>query len=264
MSSEEPLSGKPAQPQWQPLSKIDRRVLGVLIEKAKTTPAGYPLSLNAVVTACNQKSNRDPLMHLDDETVLASLERLRQMKAVTMVQGSGRVEKYRHYGYDWFQVDKVELSVLAELLLRGPQTLGELRSRASRMDPINSLDELSEIVSRLEAKGLVTFLQSTGRAKVVAHCLYPPAELEKIRAAATAEQPDGANAPSSSTAALPEVGSSRPPSAGNEQLAEDVERLKRELAEQRELVTKLARNLDYLMRELGTSAPETPTPRDPA
>ena len=118
----------PTAPRWQPLGALDRRVLGVLAEKAKTTPDAYPMSLNGIATGCNQKSNRDPLMQLEPDDVAEALERLRQMGAVGMVEGYGRVTKYRHYLYDWLGVEKIELSVMTELLLRGAQTEGELRA----------------------------------------------------------------------------------------------------------------------------------------
>ncbi len=116
-------------PAWHPLQALDRRVLGVLVEKAKTTPEAYPLSLNALRTGCNQKSNRYPLMEVEPEDVEESLERLRGLGAVAEVQGGGRVARFRHCLYDWLGVDKAELAVMAELLLRGAQTDGELRGR---------------------------------------------------------------------------------------------------------------------------------------
>src|SRR5271154_6314678 len=109
-----PTPGK-TPPRWQPVSAIDRRVLGVLVEKAKTTPDAYPLSLNGLVTGANQKNNRHPLAQYEAEDVEESLERLRMLGAVAAIQGSGRVAKYRHYMYEWLGVDKVELAVMAEL-----------------------------------------------------------------------------------------------------------------------------------------------------
>lgn len=171
-----------AAPRWQPLSAIDRRVAGVLVEKAKTTPDGYPLSLNAVVTACNQKNNRDPQMELDPDTVQGALDRLRGLGAVGLVQGTGRVDRFRHLLYEWLGVDKVELAVMAELLLRGAQTEGELRGRAARMEPIADLAALRPVLASLKSKGLVLAMTPPGRGYVVAHALYPPDELERVRA----------------------------------------------------------------------------------
>ena len=171
-----------AGPRWQPLGSIDRRVIGVLAEKAKTTPDAYPLSLNAACAGCNQKSNREPLMNLSPDDVEQSLDRLRDLGAVGIVQGYGRVSKYRHYLYEWLGVDKFEMAVMTELLLRGAQTEGELRGRASRMEPIAGLAELRPILDSLRSKGLVISLTPEGRGHVVSHALYQPGELEKLRA----------------------------------------------------------------------------------
>src|SRR4029079_8425429 len=134
MSDLAPRPSEITSPRWKPLPAIDRRVIGVLIEKAKTTPDVYPLSVNALRSGCNQKNNRYPLMELEEEDISESLERLKALGAVTEVQGSSRVARFRHQLYEWLGVDKVELSVMAELLLRGAQTEGELRGRVSRMD----------------------------------------------------------------------------------------------------------------------------------
>jgi uncharacterized protein YceH (UPF0502 family) len=168
-------------PRWQPLSAIDRRVLSVLAEKAKTTPDVYPMSLNAICTGCNQKSNRDPVMQLEPADVEESLDRLRELGAVGIIEGYGRVAKYRHYLYEWLGVEKLELSVMTELLLRGDQTVGELRGRASRMDPIPDLAALKTILDALKSKGLVLSLTPEGRGHVVSHALYKPRELEALK-----------------------------------------------------------------------------------
>src|SRR5947207_4193283 len=120
MSSEpEPVAPAVAGP-WPALDVPERRVLGVLVEKAKTTPDSYPLSVNALVTGCNQKSNREPLLNLSDLEVEDTLARCQRKGLVERVQG-GRVERWRHLLYAAWQVDKRDLAVLAELLLRGPQ-----------------------------------------------------------------------------------------------------------------------------------------------
>src|SRR5262249_53892814 len=117
---------------WPALSMTQRRILGVMVEKAKTTPDVYPMSVNSLMTGSNQKSNRDPIMRLSEEDVETTLLDLAPKGYVTRIQG-GRVERWRHNLYDLWSVNKVELAILAELLLRGPQTEGELRQRASRM-----------------------------------------------------------------------------------------------------------------------------------
>jgi uncharacterized protein YceH (UPF0502 family) len=157
-------------------------VAGVLVEKAKTTPNAYPITLNAAVTACNQKSNRWPTMNLEPADVEESLDRLRELGAVGLIEGQGRVSKYRHYLYEWLGVDKVELAIMAELLLRGPQTEGDLRGRVSRMEPIPDLPALRLLLASLKSKGLVLPLTPEGRGHVVTHALYSPRELERIQA----------------------------------------------------------------------------------
>ncbi len=163
------------------LDGIERRVLGVLIEKAKTTPDAYPLSLNALRTGSNQKSNRFPQMNLDEDQVDRAADTLRQKKLVSLVQGDSRVERYRHLAYEWFGVDKVELAVLTELLLRGAQTVGELRGRAARMEPIKGINELTPVVASLVQKGHVVYLSPPGRGAIVSHTFYSPQEMERVR-----------------------------------------------------------------------------------
>lgn len=168
-------------PKWRPIGPVERRVLGVLIEKAKTTPDYYPMTLAAICTGCNQKSCRSPVMQLEPEDVEEALERLREIGAVGLVESSGRALKYRHYAYDWFGVDKAELAVLAELLLRGPQTEGQLRAHVSRMEPMPDLGQLRAVLRSLKEKGLVVSLTPESRGHVVCHTLYLPKEMEKIR-----------------------------------------------------------------------------------
>ena len=170
---------------WVPLTPRERRVIGVLVEKAKTTPENYPMSLAAIVTGCNQKSNRDPVTNYDPDDVEDTLQSLRKKGATILVEGSGRVVRWKHTMYQWLKASKVEMAVIAELLLRGPQTEGELRARASRMEPMQDLAALQEILEALVPRGLVQFLSPPGqkRGVYVAHGLYPPEELEKVRQA---------------------------------------------------------------------------------
>ena len=122
------------------LSSFEARVLGVLAEKAFLTPDVYPLSLNATVNACNQLSNREPVMHLGEETVDTCLTRLQQNNlAQTYYPSGSRVAKYQHRLSEVFSLDDARLSLLALLLLRGPQTCGELRQRTARMYPFASI-----------------------------------------------------------------------------------------------------------------------------
>jgi uncharacterized protein YceH (UPF0502 family) len=177
----EPQSEGSAGSRVRPLDAAERRVLGVLVEKGKTTPDQYPLSLNALVAGCNQKSNRDPVMNLDEEAAARALGTLRQCGAVAEVFGSGKIPRYRHLAYDWLGVGKEELAILGELLLRGEQSEGDLRGRASRMDPIPDLDELRRHLDSLAARGLVVWLSPPGRGRMLTHGLLPPEKLEKVR-----------------------------------------------------------------------------------
>src|SRR5204863_1942442 len=182
MSTDATATTTEARRLWQPLSLRQRRVLGVLIEKAKTTPDVYPMTINGLVAGCNQKSNREPQLNLSNDDVEQVLEELRAMGAVTEVQGSGRVAKYRHHAYEWLGVEKTELAVMTELLLRGEQTLGELRGRAARMEPIADLAALKPVVDSLVGKGLMIELSPPGRGQPVRHNLYKERELVELKA----------------------------------------------------------------------------------
>ncbi len=138
------------------LDPIESRVFGVLVEKALTTPEQYPLTLNSTTNACNQKSNRDPVLALDEDVVERTLQRLQEKyMARTVFPGGSRVEKYVHNGKDALALDAAGLAVIAELLLRGPQTPGDLRAHASRMIDIDSLESLAGILAQLMDKGYV-------------------------------------------------------------------------------------------------------------
>jgi len=126
------------------------RVLGALIEKEVTTPEYYPLSLNALVAACNQKSNRDPVVNFDEATVDEVLRSLRDKGLLLTISGAGsRVPKYGHRISEKLNLGRRESAVLCELMVRGPQTLGELRSRAERMHQFGDLDEVQSVIDRM-------------------------------------------------------------------------------------------------------------------
>ena len=170
---------------WKPLSTRERRVLGVMVEKQKTTPEYYPMSIAAIVTGCNQKSNRDPVTNYDADDVEEILQGLRKLGAAVMIEGSGRVVRWKHTLYDWFGLRNkpVEMAVLAELMLRGRQTEGDLRARASRMEEIPDLDSLQLVLKTLVDLGLVVYLTppEVRRGAVLTHNLHPPAEMEQVR-----------------------------------------------------------------------------------
>jgi uncharacterized protein len=131
------------------LTPIEARVLGALIEKEITTPEYYPLSLNALLNACNQKSNRDPVMNLDENTVRAALRSLADQSLARSAGGDSRVAKYEHRVNELFNFHRHEIAVLCVLLLRGPQTPGELRTRAERMHPFEDLDSVHSALNLL-------------------------------------------------------------------------------------------------------------------
>jgi len=142
------------------LDALEARILGVLIEKETTTPDQYPLTLNALVAGCNQRSNRDPVLELGDSEVAAGIERLRRKSMVGAAHASGsRVERYKHAAGTVWSLTPGELAVMAELLLRGAQMPGELRSRADRMSRFESLEALSATLEGLRAKGFVRRLE---------------------------------------------------------------------------------------------------------
>jgi uncharacterized protein YceH (UPF0502 family) len=132
------------------LSDVETRVLGSLVEKELTTPEYYPLSLNALVNACNQKSNRDPVMNLDEETVREALRMLDKKGLAGAADNMvSRVSKYEHRLQEAYNFTRHEIAVLSELLLRGPQTPGELRSRADRMHKFDDLGIVHSTLQRL-------------------------------------------------------------------------------------------------------------------
>ena len=132
------------------LTEIEARVLGALLEKEITTPDYYPLSLNSLVNACNQKSNRDPAMNLDEVSVRDALRTLQDNSLARSVSAAdSRVTKYEHRLQEAFNFDRREAAIFCELLLRGPQTPGELRTRAERMHPFDDLSEAQSALQRL-------------------------------------------------------------------------------------------------------------------
>ena len=138
---------------------IEIRVLGCLIEKQRTTPDAYPLSLNALRLACNQATNRDPVVEYDEPTIRSALERLSRKGWTRLASGAGsRAAKYRHLFDEAIRVSPTELSLLAVLMLRGPQTPGELKQRAERLHPFGSLAEIEDVLATLIERELVARL----------------------------------------------------------------------------------------------------------
>ena len=256
-----PSEGSPRK--WKPLSSRQRRVLGVLIEKAKTTPDAYPLTVNALISGSNQKNNREPQTSYTAEEVEQTLEELRALGAVTEVQGSGRVAKYRHHGYEWLGVEKTELAVMTELLLRGEQTLGELRGRAARMEPIADTAALKPVVDGLVKKGLMIELTPPGRGQIVSHNLYKERELNELKARFAGYVPPADSASESGptggligtagpavVAKAAAVGAPITPGVTADEFAElsvEVAELRAEMARLREMVAQLEGKLASLL-----------------
>lgn len=241
---------------WPALSILERRLLGVLVEKAKTTPDAYPMSLNALTTGCNQKSNRDPAMNLTDDAVEETLSHLQKQNLVSKIVG-GRVERWRHLLYEAWRADKVELAVLAELLLRGPQTEGELRGRASRMEPIDDLDALRNILRKLVERGLVVYLTPEGRrGTVVSHGFHAPEEITALRRTHPfeASMPAPDSAPANARPAAPSGPSPDAPEGTLTDLAlarREIAELRLKVADLEALVARLDAQVQALRQSLG-------------
>jgi len=176
-------------PPVRELAKPLRRVLGTLVEKAFTVPESYPMTLKGLTVGCNQKSNRDPVASYTEDAVLDALDELRRLGLVAVVHTeSGRTERYRHYTRKRFPFSEPQLAIITELLLRGRQQMGELRARASRMVPIESLDEL-----RSEIEGLISqnYVRTNGpldrRGVDVDHGFYLPSENVQMNSASTGD-----------------------------------------------------------------------------
>jgi uncharacterized protein len=187
------------------LGRPQRRVLGVLLEKAFTTPDQYPMTLKSITAGCNQKSNRDPVSGYSEDAVMDALDELRVAGLVLELHTeSGRTERYRHLMRQHYSFTEPQLAILTELMLRGRQTLGELRSRASRMVPIDGLDDLRNELDGLIADG---FAQSNGplerRGVEVDHGFYEPHESQARIGTASDDEavPAPATAPRSAPAA---------------------------------------------------------------
>ena len=219
------------------LNAHEARVLGVLIEKAFTTPDQYPLSLNALTNGCNQKSNRAPVTDYSEAEVTVALTGLRHKHLAGASLGAGsRVERWRHNAQEGLKVGERALAVLAELLVRGAQAPGELRTRASRMRNLASLEELQKALEELDGQGLVQRV-SGGRADRWAQTLCPesgPAAGQGSGAAPLEAGSSAASVPSASTTSTAPAGAHAAPAGAPSApggLEERVARLERQLAQ---------------------------------
>lgn len=146
------------------LDEVEVRLLGALVEKQITTPEYYPLTLNALVLACNQKSNRNPVVAYTEEIVTRAIESLRSKNLVYVFYGStSRVPKYKHMMGEIFHLSPQELALMCVLMLRGPQTVGELRGRTDRLYDFHSLEEVEETLRLLSSKEPEALLQKLPR-----------------------------------------------------------------------------------------------------
>jgi uncharacterized protein YceH (UPF0502 family) len=175
------------------LDEVEVRVLGALVEKQITTPEYYPLTLNALVLACNQKSNRHPVVAYDEETVNDAIESLRGKNLVYVFYGStSRVPKYKHMMSEIFELSPQEQALMCVLMLRGAQTVGELRGRTDRLYDFHGLDEVEETLRSLSGKDtqpLVTKLarQSGQKETRYAHLLSGEVKIDELSEAEGAE-----------------------------------------------------------------------------
>ena len=257
----------PNLPPITSLSKKQRRVLGTLIEKALTVPDSYPLTINSLISGCNQKSNRSPLTNYDETDIEDTLNELRDLGLVAAVHTEGaRTEKYRHYVRRRFTLSEPQVGILAELLLRGRQAAGELRTRASRMAPKGTLETQEQL--RTELQGLLNqkLIQADGplerRGVEVDHNLYQPQEGQTLayREGEPEELPPAtpsrpASVMTTVATATPDAGRSAVPPVGPDPGLQELRRRQAELADQfeelRRQLADVVEAVDRLKRDLG-------------
>lgn len=228
------------------LSRKQRRVLGVLLEKAFTTPDQYPLTLKATTTGCNQKNNRDPVSNYEEDVVYQTLDELREIGFVGFLNtDGGRAERYRHYLRHRTKLSEPQLAIMTELMLRGKQQLGELRTRASRMVPIDSQEALRAALQPLLEQGLVRANGPLERRGIeVDHDLYPPGENREELAAWEDD------APAEVTPVRPAVARPVSPPSPSESSGSSRDGLANEVAELRAAVRSLRETVDELRDEV--------------
>lgn len=159
------------------LHPIEIRVLGSLLEKDITTPEYYPMTVNALQNACNQKSSREPIVQYDEDTVEQGLELLKNKQLVTRISGAGhRVEKWGHRLGERLNLGRRELALLCVLMLRGPQTLGELRGRTERMHNFEDMDEVERVLQALASREPEPLVSEAARGRWI-HLLGEPADV---------------------------------------------------------------------------------------
>ena len=217
------------------LTAAQARVLGALVEKEVTTPDYYPLSLNALINACNQRSNREPVMNLDEEDVRQALHGLENKGLAGRARGAdGRVTKYEHWLGEAFNFSRAETALLCVLLLRGPQTPGELRGRTERLHSFEEITDvlagIQKLMEREPPLAAVLPRQPGTKEARYAHLLSGP--VETMQAAAT------------HTASGEAAGHNAGP--GNAEVNERIDRMEAAIDELRQQVEALARKIDNL------------------
>src|SRR5580698_6022989 len=223
------------------LTAVEARVLGALVEKEITTPEYYPLSLNALVNACNQKNNREPVMHLDEDQVRQALHRLEDDHLAGPRRGTdSRVAKYEHHLQEVFNFTRGEVAVLCVLLLRGPQTPGELRGRTERMFKFDELSDVQNVLQKLMARepALVKVLPRQPGTKEARYAHLLSGDVQGFEAASSSAHAAAYASASSQATGDPEL------RERIEQLESEVADLTRELGELREQVERIARVLE--------------------
>jgi uncharacterized protein YceH (UPF0502 family) len=214
------------------LSAPETRVLGCLLEKQRTTPDAYPLSLNALRLACNQSTNREPVVDYDEATVRDALHRLERRRLVRFTSGS-RTAKYRHLLEEVLPLDDGERAVLAVLMLRGPQTPGELKQRAERMHAFAGLSDVHDALARVIARELTVRLERRPGQKEERYAQLLEDETQDGSAASASANGGDSTARPEASPAPGAAESARAGEGGLEELRERVERLEAELAELR-------------------------------
>lgn len=219
------------------LSAAEVRVLGALIEKQITTPDYYPLTLNALTNACNQLTNRDPVVQFDDQTVVRAIDGLRDKRLATLFSGAeSRVAKYKHTLTDALLLTPGEVAVLCVLMLRGPQTLGELRTRSERLFTFDTLPEIDATLQALAARQPQALIAKLPRAPGTKESRYAQLLAGLVEVASAL--------PETATVATAPAPAGPPPHVRIEQLEQDVAELRREVAELRQTLTDFRRQFE--------------------
>lgn len=245
-----------------PLNRTQRRVLGVLVEKAFCTPENYPLTANSLLAGCNQKSNRDPVLSLESDAIDTALLELKDMGlAIRVLPATGRTERWKHNMKEAWGLERPERAVLAELLLRGAQAEGELRARVSRMVEISTLEELRSVLEELARRGFALRLSPEGRRRGVTwtHLVCSASELDRIRSSfvdvgadeeteAATERADVADAASPRMAA-PSPNRGEVAAAGGRNFEHEIANLREQIADLSRQLQDLASAHENLVSE---------------